>query len=122
MQVYALKDANTERLIEHARDHGLTLELYSPNALFVERKTPLSEAHAKMLGMNAIVRDLFDVMENEPVVRAQWVVSGEQAPVAMSLKLDAQFQPRHLARAAGHLFHQRDPKRRVERDGGAQAR
>ena len=92
VQVYALKDANTERLIEHARDNGLTLELYSPNALFVERKTPLSEAHAKMLGMNAIVRDLHDVMENEPVVRAQWVVSREKAPIAMSLKLEtAQF-------------------------------
>ncbi len=92
VQVYALKDANTERLVEHARDHSLTLELYSPNALFVERKTPLSEAHAKMLGMSAIVRDLIDVMENEPVVRAQWVVSGEQASTAMSLELEtAQF-------------------------------
>lgn len=92
VQVYALKDANTEKLIEHARDNGLTLELYSPNALFVERKTPLSESHAKMLGMNAIVRDLIDVMENEPVVRAQWVVSAAQLETALSLELEtAQF-------------------------------
>ena len=92
VQVYALKDANTSRLIDHAREHALTLELYSPNALFVERKTPLSEAHAKMLGLNAIVRDLHDVMENEPVVRAQWVVTEERASLALSLELTtAQF-------------------------------
>ena len=92
VQVYALKDANTEQLIEHARDHSLTLELYSPNALFVERRTPLSESHAKMLGVSAIVRDLQDVMENEPIVRAQWVVTEAQADTALSLNLEtAQF-------------------------------
>jgi hydroxymethylpyrimidine pyrophosphatase-like HAD family hydrolase len=30
-----------------------------------------------MLGTQAIVRDLVDVVENEPVIRAQWVVTGE---------------------------------------------
>lgn len=37
----------------------------------------MSEAHAKMLGVGAIVRDLSEVVAQEPVVRAQWVVDDE---------------------------------------------
>ncbi len=74
LKVFALPEASALGLVERARGLGLTLELYSPTTLFVERKTPLSEAHAKMIGVTPIVRDLSDVAENEPVVRAQWVV------------------------------------------------
>ena len=74
LKVFALPEASTVELVERARDLGLTLELYSPTTLFVERKTPLSEAHAKMIGVTPIVRDLSEVAENEPVIRAQWVV------------------------------------------------
>jgi len=87
VQVSALKEASAKRLIEHARDHGLVLELYTTNALYVERRTPLSEAHAKMIGVTAIVRDLMDVAENEPIVRAQWVVPPKEERVATSLTL-----------------------------------
>jgi len=75
LKASALGSAATQRLIESSRRLGIVLELYTPNALFVERKTPLSEAHAKLLGVAPIVRDLEDVAAKEPVVRAQWVVS-----------------------------------------------
>ncbi len=88
VQVFALKEANARALTEHARDYGLVLELYTPSEIFVERKTPMSEAHAKMLGMSAIIRDLEDVVETEPVVRAQWVLSSDQVDTALSLPLD----------------------------------
>lgn len=88
LQAFALKEANTRALIEHARDYGLVLEIYTPNEIFVERKTPMSEAHAKMLGMSAIIRDLGDVVENEPVVRVQWVLSADQVEKAFGLELD----------------------------------
>lgn len=88
LHVSALKEAVTRALIEHARDHALVLELYTTNALFVERKTPMSEAHAKMIGVTAIVRDLQDVAEDEPVVRAQWVLKPEQVSAALALELD----------------------------------
>ena len=84
LQAFALKEALTKGLIEHARSRSLVLELYTPNALFVERKTPLSEAHAKMIGVTAIVHDLNDVAENEPVVRAQWVLRTNQLDAAES--------------------------------------
>lgn len=70
----AIKSGATKELIEHARDNNLTLELYTPSSLFVEKKTKVSEAHAKMLGVNAMVKDLEDVLETEPVIRAQWVI------------------------------------------------
>jgi Cof subfamily protein (haloacid dehalogenase superfamily) len=74
VQVFALKEALSRQLMSYARSKNLVLELYTPNTLFIERKTPMSEAHARMIGVNAIVRDLEDVISREPVIRAQWVV------------------------------------------------
>jgi Cof subfamily protein (haloacid dehalogenase superfamily) len=88
VQVFALKESNARKLIEYARTRNLLLELYSPNELFVERRTPMSEAHAKMIGVTAVVRDLYDVVENEPVVRAQWVVTQAQLDEVLSLALE----------------------------------
>lgn len=88
LQVSALKEHATRTLIDHARDLNAVLELYTPSNLFVERKTPLSEAHAKMIGVSAIVRDLTDVVDNEPVVRAQWVITDELLDAALALDLD----------------------------------
>ena len=78
VELHALKEANTRALITHARAHNLALEVYTSNALYVERRTPLSEAHAKLIGATAIVRNLEEVAENEPVVRAQWVIPIEK--------------------------------------------
>jgi Cof subfamily protein (haloacid dehalogenase superfamily) len=77
-QVTALKESVTKLLVHRARELGLVLELYTPNALFIERKTPLGTAHAKLLGVKAIVRDLLEVAQSEPVIRAQWIVTTPQ--------------------------------------------
>jgi Cof subfamily protein (haloacid dehalogenase superfamily) len=88
LKASALKEASLKRLVQHARSLGLVLEVYTPNHLYVERKTPMSEAHAKMIGVQALVRDLGEVAETEPVVRAQWVLTPSQEAAAMSLTLD----------------------------------
>ncbi|MEJ2667145.1 MAG: HAD family hydrolase [Deinococcales bacterium] len=88
LKASALKEATARRLLSQARKLGIVLELYTPSNLFVERKTPMSEAHAKMLGVTAIVRDLEDVVANEPVVRAQWVVPVDQVPSVRSASGD----------------------------------
>lgn len=74
VKVAALKEEDTRAMIEASRQAGAVLELYTPNSLYVERTTSLSERHAQMIGVTAIVRDLEEVAANEPVVRAQWVV------------------------------------------------
>lgn len=74
LRVSALKEAVVRQLIAQSREQELALELYTPTTLYVERKTPLSEAHAQMIGVNAIVADLNEVASQEPVIRAQWVV------------------------------------------------
>lgn len=78
VRVSALKEITTRNLIGHARALGAVLELYTPTNMFVERKSSLAEQHQKLLGTTAIVRDLTDVLENEPVVRAQWVVTEDR--------------------------------------------
>jgi Cof subfamily protein (haloacid dehalogenase superfamily) len=75
LQVSALRERDAVALIQHAREAGYVLELYTTTALFVERSTEISEAHARMLGVTALVRDLSRVASEEPVVRAQWVLN-----------------------------------------------
>ena len=87
MRVSALKEATTRNLITHARSLGAVLELYTPTNLFIERKSELGEKHQKLLGTTAIVRDLTDVVENEPVVRAQWVVAEDKLETVMDVDI-----------------------------------
>jgi Cof subfamily protein (haloacid dehalogenase superfamily) len=87
-KVFALKESTTKTIIETARDLGVVLELYTPSTLYVERTTPLSEAHAKMLGTTAMVGNLTDVAEREPIIRAQWVVTAEEYPLVADLSFE----------------------------------
>ncbi len=82
VKVVALKESDTRQVIEASRRHGVVLELYTPDSLYVERTTTLSQNHASMIGITAIVRDLEQVAATEPVVRAQWVVPvGEEEEI-----------------------------------------
>lgn len=87
LHVAALREAVVLELVEHARELGFALELYTPTTLYVERKTALTEAHAKMIGVNALVRDLREVARIEPVVRGQWVVKLEERAAVEGLSL-----------------------------------
>ncbi len=83
----SLREEAALKLVQHARALGLVLELYTPNNLYVERRTALSEAHATIIGVGALVRDLAEVAKTEPVIRAQWVLTLEQEPQAMALRV-----------------------------------
>ncbi|HEX7003222.1 MAG TPA: Cof-type HAD-IIB family hydrolase [Trueperaceae bacterium] len=87
LHVAALRESVALQLVEYARELGYTLELYTPTTLYVERKTQISEAHAKMIGVTALVRDLAEVARIEPVVRAQWVVTSDQRAQVEGLPL-----------------------------------
>lgn len=88
LRVAALREAATLALVEKARELGAVLELYTPTTLYVERKTEMSEAHAKMIGVGAIVSDLQEVAQTEPVVRAQWVVTPAQRALVEALVIE----------------------------------
>jgi Cof subfamily protein (haloacid dehalogenase superfamily) len=85
LQASSLREAAALKLVQHARDLGLVLEIYTPDHLYVERKTPMSVAHEKLLGVAAIVRDLSDVVTSEPVIRAQWVLREDQEAAAAAV-------------------------------------
>lgn len=87
LKASSLREAAAQALVQHARDLGLVLELYTPQHLYVERKTPMSEAHALLLGVPALVRDLSEVAATEPVVRAQWVLRPEEEAAASSVSV-----------------------------------
>ena len=50
VKVVSLKESDTRQLIEASRRHGVVLELYTPDSLYVERSTPLSQRHAATIG------------------------------------------------------------------------
>lgn len=87
LHVTALREATVTQLVGYARELGFVLEIYTPTELYVERKTPLSEAHAKMIGVNVVVSDLLRVARSEPVVRAQWVLGTDQREQVESLPI-----------------------------------
>lgn len=84
----ALKESATLPLVRHAREHNLVLELYTPQHLYVERKTRKSEAHSRVIGVQALVRDLSEVVASEPVIRAQWVLDADQEALALEPAID----------------------------------
>lgn len=91
LHVAALREATVLQLVDHARELNLALELYTPTSVFVERKTPKIEAHARMIGVTPLIRDLREVARIEPVVRGQWVVKHDQRGQVEELSLaDAQ--------------------------------
>ncbi len=83
----SLREAAALKLVQHARELGLVLELYTPNHMYVERRTLMSETHAKMIGVPALVRDLAEVAQSEPVIRAQWVLTPDQEAQALALRV-----------------------------------
>lgn len=78
LQMSGVREDAVKQLVRKARELGVVLELYTPDTMYVERRTEMSEAHAQMIGVNAIVRDLSEVAGEEPVVRAQWVVGSDR--------------------------------------------
>lgn len=86
--VSALKEMACKSLIQRAREENAVLEMYTPDGLYVERRTDISEAHAKMIGVTAIVTDLTELLQTEPIVRAQWVVPLERAQEFAGIQVD----------------------------------
>lgn len=74
LHVAAIREASANDLVSQARELGHVLEIYTPTGMYVERNTPESEQHAAAIGVNLLVRDLRSVVQDEPVVRAQWMV------------------------------------------------
>lgn len=85
LRVTALKEEAVHQLVATSRKVRAVLELYTPSNLFIERKTDLSEKHAKLIGVTAIVRDLEEVAAEEPVIRAQWVMRQDVEAAAIAL-------------------------------------
>jgi Cof subfamily protein (haloacid dehalogenase superfamily) len=65
-------------LIEQARRTGEVLELYSDTEYAVESTSPWAKEHADLLGVPFQPRSLESL--EEPIVRAQWLLSAERAP------------------------------------------
>ena len=73
-------------LIAASRRWNVTLELYTPDADYVDALTPECRRHAEAVGVEPIARDLEEVAAELPVLKAQWIVGGEFAERAESLE------------------------------------
>jgi Cof subfamily protein (haloacid dehalogenase superfamily) len=62
-----------------ARSSGLSFEVYTATACFVEQHTALTLGHAEAIGLSTVVAtDLLSI--EDPVVRVQWIVPWETWP------------------------------------------
>ncbi len=73
----ALPHAGKLRLVARARATGRVLELYTDGDYAVESTLPRARRHAQLLGVPFRARDLLSL--DGRIVRAQWVVSPEDA-------------------------------------------
>lgn len=85
--VAALKEASAAELVRQSRQLGHALEIYTPGGLYIERNNEYSEQHAALLGVNFTVSDLAQVIRDEPVVRAQWVLPEERRSEVEQLEI-----------------------------------
>jgi Cof subfamily protein (haloacid dehalogenase superfamily) len=72
-----LRRADVARLVERSRATGRPLELYGDAEHAVEMDVPRARQHADLLGIPFVRRDLLSF--DAPVVRAQWLLSHEEA-------------------------------------------
>jgi Cof subfamily protein (haloacid dehalogenase superfamily) len=70
------------QLIAHARESAQLLELYSDDDYVYESASPWARAHAELLGVTFAPRSFASL--TRPVVRAQWLLSADQAVRCMS--------------------------------------
>lgn len=62
------------RLVNHARRLDATIEFYTTGEVYVDRITPECARHADVLEISPVERDLEQVLGEEEVIRAHWIV------------------------------------------------
>ena len=78
----AIPPALVSSLVERSRALQRPLELYTDTACAVEMDTPRTRAHAALLGIPFVRRDLHSLPD--PVVRALWLVSHEESELVLT--------------------------------------
>jgi Cof subfamily protein (haloacid dehalogenase superfamily) len=89
LESHALGKDVLEKLVSHARQLGAIIELYTTGNIFVDEITARCARHAEVLGISPVARDLEDVLENEVVIRAHWMVAHDQVEAALAVDLPA---------------------------------
>jgi Cof subfamily protein (haloacid dehalogenase superfamily) len=76
--VSEMEPMSYRKIVEAARSTARPLEVYTPQAFYLERESDLTRRHAELLGHQPETRDLLDIPG--PIVRVQWVVPMEELP------------------------------------------
>ena len=88
LKVFSLPEVRALEILEKSRERNIMLEIYTTTNLFIEDKSDILRIHAKSLGIPPIARDLEEVIKNEPVLRAQYILSKEDSDVLEQLRND----------------------------------
>lgn len=73
--------------VEAARRMGETLELYSPTEVYVDEITANCREHADALGLEPVERDLLEVVDEELVLKAHWIVEATRRRDVLEISL-----------------------------------
>lgn len=84
-------------MVARARREGLTLELYTAEAIHVDAPTWMHERHLSLLDLAGRVCDLAALIEEAPIVKAQWIVDDD----ALAERLADETPPSCFAASAG---------------------
>lgn len=85
--ISAMPRASVLALVAGARAHDLTLELYTRDAVYAERRDPQQALHTSLIGVETVFEDLAEVAD--PVLKAQWIVADAVLPEAERLTAEA---------------------------------
>lgn len=75
------------KLVGHARRLDATIEFYTTGEVFVDEITPKCARHAEVLEIEPVARDLEQVLAEEEVIRAHWIIEPELLDEALAVEL-----------------------------------
>lgn len=97
---HALPTEQVLAMIAFARANNLTLELYSPDTIFVDTPTSLATRHADLLEMTSETANLTRVASSHQIIKTQWILTDEDKALA----LNRPHPGCHLARATSDVM------------------
>lgn len=88
LAVSALDEADLRRLAKRAYDFGATIEFYTTEGIFTSKLDADCAEHARAIDIEVEERDLYEVIDEIPVVRAHWIVREHLIPSIVTVMFD----------------------------------
>ncbi len=86
------KDVLLNLLKTHSQHPEFTLEFYSPSTIYVQHNSSLAQQHARLINMTNTTTDLHELIAQESIIKAQWILHKDLLPSLRPHYLDSCYQ------------------------------